>query len=381
MTGPRMKENTGEPEVDYWQIALAETRRAIRDGTLRELAQTQSLSSPRLVEHMRFHDKLMAKQKGILSQIVDSKRALRIHSLDEHNDPIITDWIQFISEEYIAPTSLDKVLVLLPCSARKPYSYSRSHRAFRRSMGHNSAHEVIVTSPLGIVPRDLEECWPAGHYDVPVTGDWSQDEVKRIHSMIDRLVERVGYRVIINHSGLDYSHNDIEVIDTRINDSATSNDALKRLNEAVLESVKIRSRSQEKLNLDNFSSVSRLHHLNDKWLKDASIRGRFPRWKIFVGEEQIAMWAPDRGGLSLSKAAISLLDEHNSLPRIYLKDGVKWKGDVNLAILETWDEKIRFGQDLLVMQGSELLGLARAAAPAWEWRSTPGRLAKMHQRL
>ena len=109
-----------------------------------KLRQIQSLSSPRLVEHMRFHDKLMAKQKGVLSQIVDSKRGLRIHSLDEHNDPIITDWIKFINEEYVAPVSLDKVLVLLPCSARKPYSYSRSHRTFRRSIGHNSAHEVMV---------------------------------------------------------------------------------------------------------------------------------------------------------------------------------------------------------------------------------------------
>ena len=248
-------------------------------------------------------------------------------------------------------------------------------------MGHNCAHEVMVTSPLGLVPRDLEECWPAGHYDVAVTGDWSQDEIKRIHSMIDRLVERMEYRVIINHSGLDYSSDTIEVINTRMNDSATSNDALKRLNAAVLDNVKKRSRNQENINLDNFSSVSRLHHLNDKWLKGASVRGRFPRWKIFIDEKQIAMWAPDRGGLSLSKAAISLLDENNSLPRIFLKNGIKWKGDVNLAILESWDEEIRLGQDLLVMQGSELLGLARAFAPAWEWRSTPGRLAKMHQRL
>ncbi len=29
------------------------------------------------------------------------------------------------------------------------------------------------------------------------------------------------------------------------------------------------------------------------------------------------------------------------------------------------------------MQGSQCLGSARAAAPAWEWGGTPGRLAKM----
>ena len=38
----------------------------------------------------------------------------------------------------------------------------------------------MVTSPLGLVPRDLEEVWPAGHYDIPVTGDWTQDEINRV---------------------------------------------------------------------------------------------------------------------------------------------------------------------------------------------------------
>ena len=35
---------------------------------------------------------------------------------------------------------------------------------------------------LGLVPRDLEEVWPAGHYDIPVTGDWTLDERKRVTS-------------------------------------------------------------------------------------------------------------------------------------------------------------------------------------------------------
>ena len=45
----------------------------------------------------------------------------------------------------------------------------------------------MVTSPLGLVPRDLEEVWPAGHYDIPVTGDWTRDEINRVTKMIDAL--------------------------------------------------------------------------------------------------------------------------------------------------------------------------------------------------
>ena len=93
------------------------------------------------------------------------------------------------------------------------------------------------------------------------------------------------------------------------------------------------------------------------------------------------MWAPERGGFSISKAGIPYLKQHNSLKSISIKEGIKWKGDINLANLETFDSSIRAGEDLLVMQGAECVGTARATAPAWEWKGTPGRLAKMHQRL
>jgi archaeosine synthase len=76
-----------------------------------------------------------------------------------------------------------KVIVLFPCSARKPYSESKSHQRFlkvlnnldRKKRGY--IQELILTSPLGIIPRELETVYPAAHYDIPVTGDWSQEEV------------------------------------------------------------------------------------------------------------------------------------------------------------------------------------------------------------
>ena len=78
---------------------------------------------------------------------------------------------------------------------------------------------------------------------------------------------------------------------------------------------------------------------------------------------------------------VAILDKCNSLKRIALKENIKWKGDVNLANLESYDSTIKAGEDILVMQGEQCVGSARASAPAWEWAGTPGRLAKMHQRL
>ena len=377
--GPRFALE-GENSDSHWMSALADVHSAISTDSLRELAQSQSLNSPRLVEHLRNHDKLISSSEGILSQVVSSGSALRVHSIESHDDPVILDWVEFISNKYEAPDGLDDVLILLPCSARKPYSSSRSHKAFRRAINHNSAHEVMVTSPLGLVPRDLEEVWPAGHYDIPVTGDWTQDEINRVTGMLDSLVSKNKYRVIINHSGLEYSSS-IEVIDTRQGSSATSHEALDRLSEAVASQMQTKKRSGEKINIDNFRSVARFHHLNDKWLDGIKVRGRFPRWKILKDDEQIAMWAPERGSFSLAKACVGILESCDSLKRIRLKENLKWKGDVNLVNLESFDNTIRKGEDVLVMQGSQCIGLARASAPAWEWQGTPGRLAKMHQRL
>ena len=61
----------------------------------------------------------------------------------------------------------------------------------------------MVTSPLGLVPREIEDLWPAAHYDIPVTGDWDDDEIRVIREMVNKLVKRIGYRSVINHSSVE----------------------------------------------------------------------------------------------------------------------------------------------------------------------------------
>ena len=103
------------------------------------------------------------------------------------SNPIVTKWVDFMVNEYQVPENLDKFLILLPCSARN-LSYVKIHRKFLDAIGNSAFHEVMVTSPLGLVPRDLEEVWPASHYDIPVTGEWSLDEIDRTQKMLESLV-------------------------------------------------------------------------------------------------------------------------------------------------------------------------------------------------
>lgn len=97
---------------------------------------------------------------------------------------------------YIPPDA--EVAVLLPCSARKPYSRSQSHRRFSAAID-GRAHELILTSPLGLVPRDLELLYPAAHYDVPVTGYWDREEKDLIAATVAAYLKKHDYRRVILH--------------------------------------------------------------------------------------------------------------------------------------------------------------------------------------
>jgi len=70
---------------------------------------------------------------------------------------------------------LGEVVVVLPCSMRKPYSSSKSHRIF--SQATRGFQEAILTSPFGVCPREMENTYPIQSYDVSTVGDWSLEEI------------------------------------------------------------------------------------------------------------------------------------------------------------------------------------------------------------
>ncbi len=55
---------------------------------------------------------------------------------------------------------------------------------------------MILTSPLGVVPRDLEDY---ADYDIPVTGHWSQEELDSLSGLLSPLLEKCDNPIIIAH--------------------------------------------------------------------------------------------------------------------------------------------------------------------------------------
>jgi len=391
-TGPRIPESSTnedssmESQREMWVRAISATRSAIRDGSLRDLAERQSTSSPRSVEHLRRHDQLsfeISKQMGLSSSSVEFGKKLRCHSFESRNDVIIRHWRETISEDYEPPSRQRDVLVLLPCSAKKPYRLSQSHSRFRRSIGNSRAHEVMVTAPLGLVPRDLEDLWPAAHYDIPVTGDWDEDELSVIRRMLSRLVERIGYSNIVNHSGIELKIRGIEVIDTRRGERAGSRESLERLQQAISSSFGEGDDGETDFSVreEKMKSISRFQFGSDEWLDGCQIRGRPPIFTITKDGVQMAKWDPRRGRFLLSKSSLGTMSRLNLLKTVEITPEVDWVGDIFPGMIDHHDSSILVGDEILVIQGGELIGSARSIAPGWEWPLGPGKLAKSRHRL
>ena len=381
--GPRHVDQTSgetaemESQMAEWRSSLAATRAAIQSGTLRELVEKQSLNSPRLVEHLRRHDTLSI-DSAPLAKHVDKSQRFRCHSSVSREDPIVQDWMNRIESDYMPDELQRQTLVLLPCSARKPYSRSQSHRFFRSAIRDRTVHQVIVTSPLGLVPRELEEQWPAAHYDVPVTGDWDDDELATIRRMVGNLVEKVGYKNVINHSGIEF---DFETIDTRPEGVGASSKAACDVLRQAVESVSSQHIPEKKYLRSSFASLSRWQFGTDAWLDGLRVGGKPPRWMLMQGKQQVAQWHPDSGRFSFTKSILEKLRETGTLREVEIGGNDAWKGDIFAPMVISAPSDLRIGEEILVIRDGKLLGSARCMAAGWEWKGGVGRLAKSQHRL
>lgn len=168
---------------------------------------------------------------------------------ESYNAPAIRRYRERLVERYSPPQDC-QVVLLLPCSARKPYSDSRSHRRFDRSIERalgskrKNVAEVIMSSPIGIVPRALERVFPVKNYDIPVTGSWDAEEIEIAASALSTHLAKFpesatvvahvsgGYQEVVQDAEDDISQSIIYTIDDV---SATRKSSLESLEEVLLD--------------------------------------------------------------------------------------------------------------------------------------------------
>ncbi|MGA2934929.1 MAG: archaeosine synthase subunit alpha [Methanomicrobiales archaeon] len=173
---------------------LALIGRFIIESRLRDLVEARCRSDPHQVAIMR----LLDREEALLEPFTPVARSIPFMATTSESLRRIevTRWGKRVRER--SPSPIHEVAVLLPCSARKPYSTSLSHHKFTRAV-RGRAHELIITSPLGLVPRELERVYPAAHYDIPVTGHWDREELALISSVISGYLGRHQYRRVLAH--------------------------------------------------------------------------------------------------------------------------------------------------------------------------------------
>lgn len=152
--------------------------------------------------------------------------------------------------ENFEPEGWTNLIILLPCSAKKPYSSSKSHKKFYKSIRKfpefPNFQEFIITSPLGAIPRQLEDIYPVNSYDISVTGNWDEEEKKITSEMLLNLLNKYDKSIPIICHLEGESLEIVKKIETNIGhelffsvvkENPTSNDSLKALEELIQEHI------------------------------------------------------------------------------------------------------------------------------------------------
>jgi archaeosine synthase len=335
------------------EIALA--ARFIRQAQIRDLAESRCRLDANQVAILRHLDRHYTFMEAALP--VARAGVMRANSGESLQRAEVQRFAERVLARYIPPARSD-VAVLLPCSARKPYSLSQSHRRFQQAIG-GRAHELIVTSPLGLVPRELECVYPAGHYDVPVTGYWDAEECAVIAGILARYFARHHYRRIIAHlegGALKVARQAAGLAGVTLEFSCTDDPA----SPASLNALDDALAGERRMKDDRLHGMLSYQFGIDVDTKGIVSRGRFP--ELFYSRGNTQLFSIDTG----TGLVRPTFDGWALLPgyRVTIDDFVP-EGDVLVPGVAGADPAIREGDEVLVT-GPRALATGRAALPAGE---------------
>ncbi len=334
----------------------------IRTGHVRELLERRCRNTAAQVSIMRLFDENYEFSEK-RTPIVRPTR-LYANTGESMKRPEVKRFVNRVIERFV-PSRTD-VAVLIPCSAKKPYSQSQSHIKFQSAI-QNRAHEIIITSPLGIVPRELERIYPAGHYDVPVTGYWDGEERAFITDAIARYFEKNRYEKVFVHldgdslgiaeaalkrAGIGY--------EVTASERLTSAESLKKLQDALQEYRKV---SPDIIGGTVSYQFGATHENFDS--SKLKLKGKFLREKVLRGNQQLFSVDTETGCFRPTFDGWELIE---SGYRVYIDNFVP-QGDILAPGVSDCDRDIREGDEVLVV-GENALATGKAMMGADEMLSS-----------
>ncbi|MHA2004527.1 MAG: DUF5591 domain-containing protein, partial [Candidatus Thorarchaeota archaeon] len=369
---PLLIETLTKHNLSIFQMLLSESVQAMRSGRLRWLVESFTHAAPSMASILRKVDRELYPFLEEFTPVV-GRSPMPLIGPESYNSPAIRRFREKVASRFKPPAS-KRLVLLLPCSARKPYSDSKSHKRFARTIEYAigparyGIAETILTSPLGVIPRELERIHPVAQYDIPVTGDWDSEEtaiaVRALTTHMEKFDESVvvvahvsgGYLDIVKKTEANLKQT---LIYTSSDDRATSGAALDLLDETLRDMRELVLDGEfRRTDLEDTLRATADYQFGSgagRLLipEGAGIRGKLYRTVICqVDREQICAYNAASGMLSLTLAgARRIADLGQNLVRF---EGQEVKGGSIFAVgVKEADTDIRPGDEVIIIDQGE----------------------------
>jgi len=356
------REDCAAHNVNALAAALATARRRIRDGRLRDYIEGQARHEQWLTATFRRLDQQYAyleertpviRRAEITAATDDTLRRVEIQRFAER-----------VTERY--ENRFDNPLVLVPCSASKPYSDSQSHRQFHDAIQYRG-HKVSITSPIGAVPQELELTYPAQHYDSVVTGEWTATEIEFVADVLERYLANADYPDYVAHLPEDYRPITERVADSlgidftyTVEDHPTTSESLSNLAAALSGELKYGKRERQHNTVRAIADYQFGPGAGDALFDDLTIRGSHPGLQAHDADgEQLAVVTRNYGTLAFTVAGgRRWVASDAPTKRVEIDDFVPHGSVLAPGVVDA-DDDIRVG-DEVVIEGPSAFGVGRA---------------------
>lgn len=342
------------------QLRIARER--IRRGRLRDYLEGQVRHEAWLTTALRYFDQQYAyleahapvfRRNELLAASEESLRRVEVQRFAER-----------VTTRY--RSRFANPLVLVPCSATKPYSESQSHGQFHDAIQFR-AHTVSMTSPIGVVPQELEWTYPAQHYDSVVTGEWTAGEVEFVANVLAAYLARNEYPRVIAHVPDDYRQITERVEDSldidfeyTVENHPTTDDSLSNLAGALEGELKYPKREREHNTVRAIADYQFGPAAGDALFEDISTEGRYPKLRVH-SDDHLATMVPQYGTLALTLAGAHRWVASDAPTKTVEIDEFVPHGSVLAPGIVDASEEIRVG-DEVVVRGPKAFAVGRATA-------------------
>ena len=172
----------------------------LRYEDFRAFLEKSSLDDLNIISMLKILDKYYFKLLRYETPLIQEHKTVRCFGSSSIYRPDFQEFRERVLKTFF-PEPSTTLIILIPCSKKKPYSESRSHKKFhsiiRRFSDFPNFQEIILTSPLGAIPRQLENIYPVNSYDISVTGDWDSEEINIAAEMLFELLKKFDEKIPI----------------------------------------------------------------------------------------------------------------------------------------------------------------------------------------